>query len=76
MIQQQVTVGAGPLATMVHRLELLQMQKRSEHQVLYIDCINKSIQNQILQKLSNQNCSEFIIITTVVPHARWRGTFI
>ena len=76
MIQQRVTVGAGPLATMVHSLELLQMQKRSERQVLYIDCINKSIQNQILQKLSDQNRFEFIIIISVVPHARWRGTFI
>ena len=76
MIQQQVTVGAGPLATMVHCLELLQIQGRSEHQVLYIDFINKSIQNQILQKLSDQNRSEFIIIITAVPHARWCGTFI
>ena len=76
MIQQKVTVGAGPLATMVHCLELLQMQKRSEHQILYIDCINKSIKNQILQKLSDQNRSEFIIIITIVPHARWHGTFI
>ena len=41
-----------------HRRNLLQMQGRIEHQILYIDCINKSIQNQISTRLHDQSCSE------------------
>ena len=48
----------GPWLPMVHRLKLLQIQKRSEHKVLYIDCINKDTQNHVSAKLNVQSCSE------------------
>ena len=40
----------GPWLPMVHRLKLLQMQRQSEHKVLYIDCINKDTQDQVFSK--------------------------
>ena len=50
MIQQRVTVGAGPLATNGTPLKATSEAETKWTQSSYIDCINRDTQDQVFSK--------------------------